>query len=132
MDFEALRRRHPYVFQILPSAFMLSFDPGWMAIYDRLFTDFEDELLQDPASLRRFRLRQLKEKFGCMRVYYGFEDPGRVPGDLRARLRELTRQAEQQSMKTCQRCGQPGELRTFGGWVATLCARHAKQASVDD
>ena len=132
MDLEELMRRHPYVFEIRPGASMLSCDPGWMAIYDRLFTDFEDELLQDPASLRRFRLRQTKEKFGGMRVYYTFEEPDRVPEDLRTRLCELTRQAEQQSMKTCQHCGQPGELRTFGGWFATLCARHAKQVSVED
>ncbi len=58
-------------------------------------------------------------------------EPGRVPEELRSRLRDLTRQAEQQSMTTCQRCGQPGELRTFGGWVATLCARHAKQVSIE-
>nr|WP_031404602.1 hypothetical protein [Thiomonas sp. FB-Cd] len=87
MDFEALMHRHPYVLQILPGAFMLSFDLGWMAIYDRLFTGFEVELLQDPASLRRFRLRQIKEKFGCMRVYYGFEQlTAHPPTTARKRL----------------------------------------------
>ncbi len=124
--------RHPYMCQILPGTFMLRCDLGWMAIYDRLFTCFEDEFLQDPASLRRFRLLQITEEFGCMRVYYRFEDPDWVPEDLRARLRDLTRQAELQSRKTCQRCGQPGELRRFGGRGATLCARHARQVSVDD
>lgn len=37
--------------------------------------------------------------------------------------------AEAQSEVTCERCGNPGELRRNTGWHTTLCDEHNKRAA---
>lgn len=58
---------------------------------------------------------QVKEKFGCLRVYYyGGDDY--IDG--------LVRMAESMSARTCEECGCPGKI--YGpGWYTALCAKHA-------
>lgn len=60
-------------------------------------------------------LGQIKEKFGGLRFYVGAASD---------EMHDLITQAELKSFRTCEQCGAPGELRT-GGWVKTLCDRHA-------
>jgi hypothetical protein len=60
------------------------------------------------------RVRQVKEKFGALRVYLGREDP---------RISALVEFAEYHSSKVCEQCGAPGTLRT-DGWMRTLCDAH--------
>lgn len=57
--------------------------------------------------------RQIKEKFGELRVYTNSSDP---------EARELIRVAEQKSLATCESCGNPGVMhRSAHGWYRTLC-----------
>jgi hypothetical protein len=57
---------------------------------------------------------QVKEKFGGLRFYYhGGDDE--VSG--------MVRMAESWAAKTCETCGERGELR-HGGWIRTLCDKH--------
>ena len=61
-------------------------------------------------------LRQIKEKFGTLRVYI-------ITGgneDLHARVMK----AEEESSHVCRECGEPGKLRD-DGWVEALCDTHA-------
>lgn len=60
------------------------------------------------------QLRQIKEKFGSLRVYVLNTDEA-----INARIAE----AEDESTRTCRVCGAPGELR-HGGWIKVLCDKH--------
>ena len=56
-------------------------------------------------------VRQIKEKFGTLRVYLeGYDNV----------ISEVTNFAECMSITTCEECGNIGELRKFK-WIKTLC-----------
>jgi hypothetical protein len=60
---------------------------------------------------------QVKEKFGTLRFYtYGGDDYCHGVIDM----------AEYMSGRTCEECGTPGK-RTSGGWISTLCEKHAEE-----
>lgn len=99
--------RHP---DWLPTSvrYGLEHDPGWDQIV---------RALVDSAGA--VTLLQVKEKFGVLRVYAEPDDPG---------FRERVAAAEQLSARTCERCGEPGSMRTTAeGWMKTLCDRHASE-----
>lgn len=78
--------------------------PGWWPIVARLDQDLR-EVYPD------YRVTQVKEKFGTLRYYTeGYTDA------MGVRIRE----AEEESARTCEECGQPGTLRT-DRWYRTLC-----------
>lgn len=60
---------------------------------------------------------QIKEKFGGLRFYVA----GKGDGESDVAITE----AEKESYKTCERCGEPGRIRE-GGWIQTLCDEHSK------
>ena len=98
-----------------------------------------------------FEPAQIKEKFGTLRFYYGYEDAPcgiaafdnlatgesirfepEAEGDIddaKAKLRQdirfIVRTAEEKSRHTCEVCGAEGELRNDSDvgihWVQTLC-----------
>lgn len=81
---------------------------GWYNILENLFLEIEKHKLPED-----FRIVQVKEKYGCLRVYF---DPHLEDIDL------LVAQAEGKSLLTCEECGDPGRLRTEGrSWIKTLC-----------
>jgi hypothetical protein len=82
--------------------------PGWTPILDELHRQL---VLLDPG----YRLLQVKEKLGHLRVYAGFE---RSVAD---ECQRLVREAEARAARTCERCGQPGQLRQDRRWRLTLC-----------
>jgi hypothetical protein len=96
-----------------------------------------------------FQVIQIKEKFGGLRFYFelkGRKDftvdvigVGRLqipdldedeegqatrPPELE-RISALVQAAEEEASRTCEVCGAPGALAP-GGWIATLCQRHAE------
>jgi hypothetical protein len=58
---------------------------------------------------------QVKEKFGGLRFYIN-EGSDEI-------YKRITI-AEKVSYKTCERCGEKGELRNDIGWYLTLCENH--------
>lgn len=61
---------------------------------------------------------QIKEKFGLLRVYVR---RGRLgTDDAYARISDAIKEAERKAAVTCERCGQPGTLRTKG-WLRVRC-----------
>lgn len=58
---------------------------------------------------------QVKEKFGGLRFYI---DEGSDE------MFKLILEAEKKSYKTCELCGEKGQLRTDIGWYLTLCDEH--------
>jgi hypothetical protein len=88
------------------SGFDGSVGDGWIGIIDRLASDL--------INLGWDRdLHQVKEKFGGLRFYTGASSP-----EMNARIH----QAEEESYKTCENCGDPGNPNSSSrGWVRTLC-----------
>lgn len=77
---------------------------------DRYY-DWEDG---SPREERTFTVAQVKEKFATLRFYMsGYPDGAD----------DLIAEAEVQSAKTCESCGQPGEPRKTG-WIKTYCNAH--------
>lgn len=61
---------------------------------------------------------QVKEKFGGLRFYINGAST-----EIHKRISE----AENLSYKTCETCGEKGELRTNIGWHTTLCDKHYEE-----
>lgn len=81
---------------------------GWHPLVEKLIHD----LLQ--LGWNR-ELHQIKEKFGGLRFY-----TGDTPSDCFGLILE----AESQSMKTCEVCGDVGERLTIKHIVTTRCNEH--------
>lgn len=67
----------------------------------------------------RYTVDQVKEKFGTLRYYYtpsvDFDSPeGKT-------MEQLVRFAETISARTCETCGNPGEIRDSYAWAVTVC-----------
>ncbi len=104
---EALYRDFPdlYANRILETCMCWGFDcgDGWEPLIRRL-----SEKL---SKIDGVRAEQVKEKFGTLRFYLDYEVEG---------AQDLIDEAEEESARTCEQCGQPGKLRG-GGWMVTLC-----------
>lgn len=59
------------------------------------------------------QLGQVKEKFGGLRFYLD----GETTDDINKRISE----AESQSFKVCEACGNPGSDKGSTAWISTLC-----------
>lgn len=95
---------------------------GWFDLVERLCNDVE-KMLDESGGFCHFF--QMKEKFGGLRLY--------VSAPTRAILNRIN-EAENESLKTCEICGNPGEPRG-GGWIVTRCDEHApnkKEEAVSD
>lgn len=94
---------------------------GWRA----LLLNLHDDLL---PLVPDYKVSQVKEKFGGLRVYLDYGDPFERPeeGTLRVNLAEnLIEKCEEKAHRICEYCGEPGEPTT-GGWIKTLCADCAR------
>lgn len=80
--------------------------PGWYPILARL-----DEKLRslDPD----YEIHQIKEKYGTLRVYWTGKnyDIGE----------QAVEEAEAESARTCELCGEPGRIVERHSWLRTLC-----------
>lgn len=86
----------------------LSVGRGWYGLLEELAGRFA--ALEPKAG--KINVMQIKEKFGELRVYVGNNDP-RVGG--------VIREFEERANKTCERCGNPGELSVRRYFYLTLC-----------
>ena len=110
----------------------LTFPPGWLGLIEQLVADLE--ALPGGENLR---CRQLKEKFGTLRLY--LDDQG-LRSDLLGggggvsispkecgllgQAQQLIGAAEMTSGSTCYVCGAAGTMRRYG-WILPLCDYHA-------
>ena len=93
--------------------------PGWQPLMKRLLTSI-DTVLTD-AEAQKFRVIQVKEKWGTLSFY--FQSPDRV----RDQINTLVERASQESATPCMQCGKPAAIADNGGWKAVLCADHQTQ-----
>ena len=85
---------------------------GWAHLIHRVF----DKLDTIKGSVK---IIQVKEKFAGLRVYTDY---------VNEELDKVIRDAERESLKTCEDCGKPGKVRGRG-WYYTSCDLHAKDDS---
>jgi hypothetical protein len=86
--------------------------PGWKTLIDPIVTR---------ANEIGATITQIKEKFGCLRIYF---DPGQADTD---KLEDMIDKAELESATTCEMCGKPGVTMTSGHWLKTVCKEHATE-----
>ena len=84
---------------------------GWYPLIKDLISDLI-ELGWDKQTC------QVKEKFGGLRFYINGASDG---------VHKRIGVAEDLSYKTCETCGEKGELRTNIGWHTTLCDKHYEE-----
>jgi hypothetical protein len=90
---------------------------GWHAmIFDAL--QKIDALVGGDAS--KFKIGQIKEKFGSLR-FYCFVDDESAADEVFAIAEEI----EARSATMCESCGAPAQIHGYGGWYACLCPHHA-------
>jgi hypothetical protein len=88
----------------------LSTGEGW----HKLIIPLIDAVLDAGGSIH-----QIKEKFGGLRFYYGFDKE--IPNEVFDRINNMVNLAEDQSYHICENCGKPGETRSNHYWLKTLC-----------
>jgi hypothetical protein len=81
---------------------------GWFVLLDNLSALIT---LLDKRDGSETIAVQVKEKFGALRFYV------QAGSDA---IFDLIDKAEDESSRTCEMCGEPGELRGVG-WVSTMC-----------
>jgi len=90
---------------------------GWFNILDQLFKIIQQHIdLKAKAGkeVTQVVAVQVKEKFGGLRFYYDGGDE---------KIFGMVRMAEAMSYKTCETCGNPGELKNEG-WMKVCCPAH--------
>jgi hypothetical protein len=91
---------------------------GWRAIIEQLLDSLEPAIAAQPAERRdRYRIVQMKEKFGSLVVYLAATPTEAMLAAIHA--------AERASVVTCEVCGALGQLEERRGWHATRCPAHA-------
>ena len=86
-------------------------DSGWAKAFGyELICELRDALIEYDY-LEKYRILQIKEKFGTLRWY---------DGGAPVKVFEIIRKYEQLSYKTCIHCGQPAEYETYG-WINYVC-----------
>jgi hypothetical protein len=91
---------------------------GWKPILIKLLDRLESEISAQPEQRRYdFRVVQIKEKLGTLRVY--------MPGEVTDEMQMAIALAEDASGKTCEVCSASGRSRQLRGWLSTLCDSHA-------
>ena len=102
---------HPINEYFQATAGMMEIGEGWY----QLMHDLLEELLKTDWDKD---IHQVKEKFGGLRFYIGSGSE---------EVYDIISKYEALSYKTCETCGETGELRRNLGWWRTLCDKHHEE-----
>ncbi|WP_322886500.1 hypothetical protein U8C31_18200 [Sinorhizobium medicae] len=118
--------------------YFILIDPGWQSLVVE-YCDRVEAHLTSTGWLRRYFLRQIKEKFGTLRIYLRpkptmaadkdgspieVEDFDQAGPEVYEPLGQIYDDIAARSQQTCEECGKPGELRVLDGWYRTCCDQH--------
>jgi hypothetical protein len=101
----------------MPRGFELG--DGWFNILWVLCVDLEPLVADlEKRTGERFEVVQVKEKLGTLCFYVSHHaDP----------IDERIMEAQEESSRTCEVCGQQGKQRKTGGGVRAVCNTHAQR-----
>jgi hypothetical protein len=93
-------------------------DDGWFDILWWLCGDLEPLVAEfEQTTGSQFEILQVKEKFGGLRIHVNHANDA---------ILQRIETAIQESLHTCEICGQPGTLYE-NSWIKTLCDEHADE-----
>ena len=125
-ELDRFHRMYPHLFV---RKIGLECGAGWFPLLDELFLVLErcitegiengewQDLVAKGDSHPWPHARQIKEKFGGLRVHIGQRTP-----EMAAAIEAAQARAD----ITCDQCGEPGSLRRLGGYMCTRCDLHAE------
>lgn len=92
---------------------------GWNQLLSELCEKIEAILPDENAII----VAQIKEKFGGLRFYYDLMNGN---DHLYNDIDKFITEAEEKAWKTCEVCGQPGEVKINHGWYQVICEKCKK------
>ncbi|MDI4635210.1 hypothetical protein J7U46_19260 [Pelomonas sp. V22] len=119
-NIKRLAAAHPILFRNRPPRIWSDLASGWYSAVDQLCTRIETTLPAD--ELPNLKFKQLKEKFGTLRIHIEYR--GSYDSPTWNTVRALIDAAQEAADRSCQDCGAQAELRQHGGWYLTLCDQH--------
>jgi len=91
---------------------------GWFGLLFDLCLKIDTYLNKHSKIKERFKVNQVKEKFGSLRFYvYPCDDT----------LTDIIVEAEDLSAITCEVCGKLGKIHSVRGWKSCLCNKCLKE-----
>jgi hypothetical protein len=112
--FDELREKYPKMYD---ESYDLYVGPGWHKLIEELSHLIQSRInwsIKTSNPIPQVKMRQIKEKFGGLRIYYDGGDDA---------IGGMVDMAEAIAEFTCEECGKPGRYRD-GGWIKTLCDEH--------
>ena len=89
---------------------------GWQSLFLDLCDIIAMTLKHKKIDLSHFRLQQVKEKFGEMRIYWSFQGPSEISNQID----EMVDTICHLSGRLCCQCGKPAQYQSKG-WVCPYC-----------
>jgi len=114
-DAAPMRAKYP---RLIPEIFGFACEDGWLGLLDDFFAVVDREL----AAGGVFKLRQVKEKMGGLRLYFDLDE---MSPEAEVAIQDASNRAEARSFEICEECGQRGRLSNRKGYFTTVCAFHA-------
>lgn len=118
-QFDQLEKLCPHVHLPFPET-----PEGWWPIVEAMVRGIEVVAAQ--AGIQVYVL-QIKEKYGTLRTHHATEygdGDERLIKEALSVIQHLVELAEKRSEITCVRCGAPGAMLNYGGWISPYCAEH--------
>ena len=102
-----------------PSDWQPECDAGWHPMILEALAKI-DKIVGGDAD--KFRIRQIKEKFGELRFYFAADD------DVRAEIAAIVDAIEKRSRSMCEVCGVDGcSIKSYSGYYKCVCVEHARE-----
>ena len=123
-DFEFMKARNVWTGELCYDednntyGFPCECSDGWYNLIHDLCQEITDFYNSKGEDASKIAMHQIKEKFGGLRFYTG--------GMLNDAF-EIINKYEAKSFKTCEVCGDDGNLCINGSWYRTLCEKHRKE-----
>lgn len=94
---------------------------GWSALVRRAYAAVAHAVERSPLGARVLII-QVKEKYGELRVYY--DETNQLSESARDELADAIEQLQVESQRTCESCGDSGEILSVHGWLRAECDKH--------
>ncbi len=101
---------------IIPDSVCVDVEDGWYDLVRTACHVIKHEVEGGGPSAKA-SLSQVKEKFGTLRIYW---DSDCIADTSHCAIAGAIMAVERMSSRTCEGCGNKGEIRT-GGWLKCLC-----------
>jgi hypothetical protein len=117
LDFEEAQKKS-YGLQYLPQC-----EAGWHDLIDEALQRIEAYLRQEGWLGNAF-VRQVKEKFGSLRIYIRPDAENSWPDEVAEGIAAIRIEIEARSDKICEICGRQGQIEVIDHYHQCLCTDH--------